>query len=113
MDAAPDPETAKLARLMPRFEKLLKSESFRAKPALLTLIGSSIVAGAASGEGALRSLVPALVQFLSSEDWAARKAAAEALVKLAAVERYALAEFKSGCLRTFESRKFDKVCMYL
>ncbi|XP_062116387.1 TORTIFOLIA1-like protein 3 [Humulus lupulus] len=109
VDAAQDPETAKLARLMPRFEKLLKCESFKAKPALLVLFGSLINAGAASGEGALRSLVPAVVQFLSSDDWAARKAAAEVLVKLASVERDALAEFKSGCLKTFENRRFDKV----
>ncbi|PON86101.1 Coatomer beta subunit [Trema orientale] len=110
VDAAPDPEArAKLARMMPRFEKLLKCESFKAKAALLALIGSLVGAGAASGEGALRSLVPAVVQFLSSEDWAARKAAAEVLVKLAATERDALAEFKSGCLKTFENRRFDKV----
>ncbi|KAM6594191.1 hypothetical protein CsatA_001894 [Cannabis sativa] len=109
VDAAEDPETAKLARLMPRFEKLLKCESFKAKPALLVLFGSLINAGAASGEGTLRSLVPAVVQFLSSDDWAARKAAAEVLLKLASVERDSLAEFKSGCLRTFENRRFDKV----
>lgn len=109
VDAAADPEPTRLAKLMPRLEKLLKCESFKAKPALLTLIGSVIDAGGASGEGTLRSLVPCVVQFLNSEDWAARKAAAEALVKLAVVERDALSEFKAGCLRIFESRRFDKV----
>ncbi|KAM1186309.1 hypothetical protein ACFXTH_015443 [Malus domestica] len=109
IDAAPDPEPSKLARLLPKLEKLVKCDGYKAKPAVLTLIGSVIGSGGASGHGALRSLVPCLVGFLSSEDWAARKAAAEALLKLAVVERDELSEFKSGSLRTFESRKFDKV----
>ncbi|KAM1080876.1 hypothetical protein EV1_015387 [Malus domestica] len=109
IDAAPDPETSKLARLLPKLEKLVKCDGYKAKPAVLTLIASVIGSGGASGHGALRSLVPCLVGFLSSEDWAARKAAAETLLKLAVVERDELSEFKSGSLRTFESRKFDKV----
>lgn len=109
IDAASDPEPARLMKLLPRFEKLLKSEGFKAKPALMTLIGSVIEAGAASSPGALRNLVPRMVEFLSSKDWAARKAAAEALMKLATVERDMLSEFKAGCLKVFENRRFDKV----
>lgn len=91
----------------------MKYDGFKAKPAVLTLIGSVIGSGGASGQGALKSLVPCLVGFLSSEDWAARKAAAEALAKLAVVERDTLSEFKAGSLRTFENRKFDKVIFVL
>lgn len=91
----------------------MKYDGFKAKPAVLTLIGSVIGSGGASGQGDLKSLVPCLVGFLSSEDWAARKAAAEALTKLAVVERDALSEFKAGSLRTFENRKFDKVIFVL
>ncbi|KAG6587499.1 TORTIFOLIA1-like protein 3, partial [Cucurbita argyrosperma subsp. sororia] len=109
IDAAPDPDLLKLGKLLPRFEKLLKCESFKAKAALLTMIGSIIGLDGAFGNGALKNLVPCLVTFLSSEDWAARKSAAEALGKLAVMERDALAEFKAGCLKTFESRRFDKV----
>lgn len=109
IDAAPDPEPAKLAKLLPKFEKMLKCHSFKAKPALLAVIGSVIESGGISGHGALRNLVPCLVEFLSSEDWAARKAAAEALTKLAIVERDMLSEFKAGSLKTFENRRFDKV----
>lgn len=112
IDAVPDPEPARLAKLLPRLEKLLKCEGFKAKPALLMLIGSVIEAGGASSPGALRNLVPCMVEFLSSKDWAARKAAAEALMKLAIVERDMLPEFKSGCLKVFESRRFDKVLFY-
>lgn len=109
IDASPDPDPVKLGKLLPRFEKLLKCESFKAKPALLTLIGSVIGLDGAYGNGALKNLITSLVSFLSSEDWAARKSAAEALGKLAVVERDALAELKAGCLKTFESRRFDKV----
>ena len=87
IDAEADPEPARLAKLLPKFERLLKSDSFKAKPALLTLIGSVIGSGGVSGQVALKNLVPCLVNFLSSDDWAARKAAAESLAKLAVAER--------------------------
>ncbi|XP_061360288.1 TORTIFOLIA1-like protein 3 [Gastrolobium bilobum] len=109
IDGAPDPDPARLAKLLPRFEKLLKREGFRAKPALLTVIGSAVEAGGASCHAALRNLVPCLVESLSSVDWATRKAAAEALVVLANVERDFLSEFKAECLKVFENRRFDKV----
>ena len=57
----------------------------------------------------LRDLVSCLVEFLKSEDWQARKASAEALKEIANVERDSLSELKTPCLKTFESRKFDKV----
>lgn len=110
IDGAPDPDPAKLGKLLPRFEKLLKRDGFRAKPALLTLIGSIVEAGGASGQAVLKNLVPCLVESLSSNDWAVRKASAEALVVLATVEREFLSEFKAECLKVFENRRFDKVC---
>lgn len=110
IDGAPDPDPAKLGKLLPRFEKLLKRDGFRAKPAQLTLIGSIVEAGGASGQAVLKNLVPCLVESLSSNDWAVRKASAEALVVLATVEREFLSEFKAECLKVFENRRFDKVC---
>lgn len=109
IDGAPDPDPPRLARLLPRFEKLLKSKMFRAKPALLALVGSVVEAGGASSRGALRNLVPCLVEALGSVDWATRKGAAEALRKLAVTERNLLSEFKSDCFRLLEDRRFDKV----
>ncbi|XP_057763566.1 TORTIFOLIA1-like protein 3 [Arachis stenosperma] len=106
---APDPDPARLAKLLPRFEKLLKRDGFKAKPALLALIGSVVRAGGASSHAALSNLVPCLVESLSSEDWAARKTAAEALAVVAVVERDSLSEFKAGCMKVFENRRFDKV----
>ncbi|KAL0335688.1 UNVERIFIED_CONTAM: TORTIFOLIA1-like protein 4 [Sesamum radiatum] len=106
----PDPGT--LRRLLPRLEKLAKCESFKAKAALLALIGSVVgVKGVLSsgGKNVIRNLVTCLMEFLSSEDWAARKAAAEALMKIASVEKDALSDYKLSCLKTFEAKKFDKV----
>ncbi|KAJ8772946.1 hypothetical protein K2173_028123 [Erythroxylum novogranatense] len=110
IDAAPDPDPARLGKvLVPRLERLVKSDSYKAKSAALVVIGSVIRVGGVSGYGGMVGLVKCLVGFLSSEDWAARKAAAEALGRLAVVERDAMAEFKSGNLKAFENRKFDKV----
>ncbi|KAL5539322.1 hypothetical protein UlMin_042269 [Ulmus minor] len=92
VDATPDPEPAKLGKFLPKFEKLLKCDSFKVKPVLLTLIGSVIEVGGVSGKGSLRNL-----------------ATAEALGKLAVLERDLLPEFKAGCLKTFENQRFDKM----
>jgi HEAT repeat protein len=53
--------------------------------------------------------VPCVVEFLTSEDWAVRKAAAEALGKMAMAERNLVAKYKVSCLNSLESRRFDKV----
>ncbi|KAJ0105576.1 hypothetical protein Patl1_17947 [Pistacia atlantica] len=108
IDAAPDPEAGRLERMLARLERLVKNEGFKAKAAALVVVGSVIGSGAAGGAG-LKGLVSCLLGFLSSDDWAARKAAAEALWRLAAVEKDSVAEFKANCLKVFESRRFDKV----
>uniref|UniRef100_A0A5B7AMG5 Putative microtubule-associated protein TORTIFOLIA1-like n=1 Tax=Davidia involucrata TaxID=16924 RepID=A0A5B7AMG5_DAVIN len=109
IEASPNPDPSQLQKLLPRLLKLVKNDCFKAKPALLSLIGSIVSAGGASSLNLLNCLIPCLVEFLSSEDWAARKAAAEALARLAVAERNLLPEFKSSCLASLESRKFDKV----
>ncbi|KAJ0983828.1 hypothetical protein J5N97_002184 [Dioscorea zingiberensis] len=98
-----------LQRLVPRLLKLVRSNAFKAKPALISLLGSIAGAGGASTGTLLGVLVPCLVEFLSSEDWATRKAAAEALSRVALSERDLLGGFRSSCLSSFESRRFDKV----
>ncbi|KAL4586869.1 hypothetical protein LXL04_011514 [Taraxacum kok-saghyz] len=110
IEASPDPEPAQLQKLLPRVLKLIKSDSFKAKPALLTVIGSIAGAGGASfNRNSLNTLVPCLVDFLSSDDWAARKAAVEALGRLAVVEKVHLTDFRSSCLASLENKRFDKV----
>ncbi|KAE9601455.1 hypothetical protein Lal_00023799 [Lupinus albus] len=109
IDGAPDPDPVILAKLLPRFEKLLKRDAFKAKMAVMTLIGSVVAVGGVSNHTILKSLIPCLVESLSSGDWATRKAAAEALAVMANVERDYLSEFKAECLKVFENRRFDKV----
>ncbi|KVI06383.1 Armadillo-like helical [Cynara cardunculus var. scolymus] len=110
VDCAPDPEYVYLRRMLPRIEKLLKCDSFKAKAALLTVLGSVISVGAASSPAIVKNLVNILVEFvMKSEDWSARKAATEALEKLAVVETELLSGFKAPCLKIFEAKKFDKV----
>uniref|UniRef100_A0A804PHU3 TORTIFOLIA1/SINE1-2 N-terminal domain-containing protein n=1 Tax=Zea mays TaxID=4577 RepID=A0A804PHU3_MAIZE len=46
---------------------------------------------------------------IASDDWAARKAAAEALVALALEHTDLLTTYKSSCVTFFEARRFDKV----
>lgn len=109
VEAAQDPEVELLRKSLPRLGKLAKSEGFKAKAALLVLTGSIIGAGGASSRGVLDWLVPCVVEFLISEDWAVRKAAAEALGKVAVAERNLAAEYKVSCLNSLENRRFDKV----
>uniref|UniRef100_A0A6N2K175 TORTIFOLIA1/SINE1-2 N-terminal domain-containing protein n=1 Tax=Salix viminalis TaxID=40686 RepID=A0A6N2K175_SALVM len=109
IEAAPEPEVEHLRKVLPRLGKLVKGEGFKAKAALLSLIGSIVGVGGASSKGLLDWLVPCLVEFLSSEDWTARKAAAEALGKVASMEKKLAREHKAACLTSLESRRFDKV----
>lgn len=105
-------DIASLRKLLPRLEKLAKCESFKAKAALVTLIGGIVgVEGVLSNceSNAIKNLVACLMEFLSSDDWAARKAAAEALMKVTRVEKNKLSEEKASCLKTFEAKRFDKV----
>ncbi|KAI3865293.1 hypothetical protein MKX03_037271 [Papaver bracteatum] len=103
-----DPELVQLRRVLPKLIKLMKNDSFKAKPALITLIGSIIGVGGIMSN-VLEILIPCLIEFLSNEDWNTRKAAAETFAKLGGKEKDILVEFKSPCLNAFESRRFDKV----
>ncbi|XP_062111767.1 TORTIFOLIA1-like protein 4 [Humulus lupulus] len=109
IEASPDPDAAQLRRSLPRLGKLTKSDGFKAKSALLVLVGSIVGAGGASTKSALDWLVPSVADFLSSDDWAVRKAAAEALGRVAVMERDLASEYKDTCLIALENRRFDKV----
>ncbi|KAJ1258814.1 hypothetical protein BS78_10G103600 [Paspalum vaginatum] len=101
-----DDLAAYLRALLPRLFKLLRSAAFKAKPALISLIGT---ASAASGGGAASTAVPCLRDALAGDDWAARKAAAEALALLALEHGDDLISHKSSCITVFEAKRFDKV----
>ncbi|XP_022775442.1 TORTIFOLIA1-like protein 3 [Durio zibethinus] len=111
VDGSPGPDPVRLARMLTKLEKLVNCDGCKAKAAVLVVIGSVIGSGGASnlGQAMMKELVGCLIGFLSSEDWAARKGAAEALGRLAVVERDSLTEFKTVCMKVFEARRFDKV----
>uniref|UniRef100_A0ACD6AJI0 Uncharacterized protein n=1 Tax=Avena sativa TaxID=4498 RepID=A0ACD6AJI0_AVESA len=97
---------AYLLPLLPRLLKLLRSAAFKAKPALISLIGA---ASAATDGEAAATAVPCLRDALAGDDWAARKAAAEALALLALEHGDDLAAHKPSCIAVFEAKRFDKV----
>ncbi|CAA7407077.1 unnamed protein product [Spirodela intermedia] len=102
--------TAHFHRLIPRLVKLARTDGYKSKPALLSLLGSIVAANGASTTALLALLVPCLADALLSEDWAARKAAAEALTHVAAIpSRHLLMGFKSSYFSFFQARRFDKV----
>ncbi|XVE57059.1 hypothetical protein DITRI_Ditri04bG0061400 [Diplodiscus trichospermus] len=111
INGSADLDPVRLGRMLTKLEKLVKCDGCKAKAAVLAVIGSVIGSGGASNldQGMMKGLVECLIGFLSSEDWAARKGATEALGRLAVVERDSLAEFKTGCMKVFEARRFDKV----
>ncbi|KAL3751678.1 hypothetical protein ACJRO7_012499 [Eucalyptus globulus] len=112
VEAAPEPEVEVLRRALPRVAKLLKSEGFKAKAAAMGMIGSIVGVSGVVNKGILDWLVPCALEFLSNEDWNARKAAAEALGRVATVaEKELVVEHKASCVKCLENRRFDKVKM--
>ncbi|TYH84661.1 hypothetical protein ES332_D02G211600v1 [Gossypium tomentosum] len=109
IEAAPDPETEQLKKVLPKLGKLVRSESFKAKAAVFGVIGSVASVGGAGSKGVLDWFVPCAVESLGSEDWGTRKAAAEALGKVAMVEKELAAEYKAACVTTLGNKRFDKV----
>ncbi|WJX62323.1 hypothetical protein P8452_47329 [Trifolium repens] len=110
VEAAPELDVDSLRRnTLPRLGKLLKTDSCKAKAPLLVLIGSLVSVGGASSRAAMNWLVPCLVEFLGSEDWTVRKAAAEALGKVASMEKDLASHHKVLCLDSLQNRRFDKV----
>lgn len=111
VDAAGDPDVEQLQKALPKIGKLLKSEGFKAKPELLGAIGSVIgaVGGRNSDRAVMDWLLPNVLEFLSSEDWHARKAAAEVMARVATAEVELAPLYKKACLCVLESRRFDKV----
>ncbi|KAH1098385.1 hypothetical protein J1N35_015306 [Gossypium stocksii] len=109
IEAAPDPETEQLKKVLPKLGKLVRSESFKAKAAVFGVIGSVASVGGAGSKGVLDWFVPCAVESLSSEDWGTRKAAAEALGKVAIAEKELAADYKAACVTALSNKRFDKV----
>ncbi|KAJ8451722.1 hypothetical protein Cgig2_018356 [Carnegiea gigantea] len=107
-------DEAELRRALPRLLKLVRVEGFKAKAALLGVVGSVVAVnggGVVNGRGGLvGNVVTCAVEMLSCEDWAARKTAAEVLQAVALVaNEEAAKEVKVFVVSSLESRRFDKV----
>lgn len=114
IESAPEPDVEALRKsALPRLGKLVKNEVCKAKAALLVLIGSVVGVGGTSSPGVLNWLVPCLLEFLSNEDWMVRKAAAEALGKVALVEKDLASQYKALCVNSLQNRRFDKVLNFV
>nr|GLL25019.1 uncharacterized protein LOC109163885 isoform X1 [Ipomoea trifida] len=61
IEATPDPDPAELRKLLPKLYKLVKNDCFKAKPSLLSLIGSIVSVGGAANRTVLNGLVSTLV----------------------------------------------------
>ncbi|OIW10523.1 hypothetical protein TanjilG_15895 [Lupinus angustifolius] len=110
VDAAPEKDVEALRRsALPKLGKFTKNDACKAKAAVLVLIGSLVAAGGAASRGVMNWLVPFLIEFLSSEDWTVRKAASEALGKVAMVEKDLASQHKILCVDSLQNRRFDKV----
>ncbi|XP_044493577.1 TORTIFOLIA1-like protein 4 isoform X2 [Mangifera indica] len=109
IEAAANPEVEQLRKLLPRLGKVVKSEGSKTKAAVLGVIGSVVEVGGARNKGVLDWLVPFVREFLTCDDWATRKAAAEVLGKVASVEQDLASEYKNASLAALESRRFDKI----
>ena len=103
-------------RVLPKVMKLLKKDGFKAKGALLGVIESiigvnnGIVINGKVGGNLVGNVVGITVDMLSSDDWMARKSAAEVLLKLGVVlDEDAAAQVKNFVVNSLESRRFDKV----
>ncbi|KAH6782588.1 hypothetical protein C2S51_007881 [Perilla frutescens var. frutescens] len=108
VEATPEPDLPELRKLLPRVLKLVKSDCCKAKPALLSVVSSVVGSDCVKSKNLLSSIVSMAVDFLSSEDWAAKKEAAEVLEKVAVACGSLAAEFKACCVAALESRRFDK-----
>ncbi|XVE84971.1 hypothetical protein DITRI_Ditri17bG0054600 [Diplodiscus trichospermus] len=109
IEAAPDPETDQLRKVLPKLGKLVRNESFKAKAVVFGVIGSVASVGGAGSKGVLDWLVPCALESLSSEDWGTRKAATEALGKVAMAEKELATEYKAACVAALVNKRFDKV----
>lgn len=104
-----DPPTSILQKMLVRTMKLLKNPHFMAKPAVIELNKSLILAGGALSHSALSSGISSIQEALKDNDWTTRKAASLALGEIGASGGLCLVPFKASCIQALESCRFDKV----
>ncbi|PON36271.1 Coatomer beta subunit [Parasponia andersonii] len=110
IDNTHNPPLSLLHRMLSRTTKMLKNPHFMAKPPIIDLNRSIILAGSAPPTHNLLSTAMATIQeSLKNNDWSTRKAASIALGEIASSGASFLGSFKASCVRSLESCRFDKV----
>ncbi|KAL6507700.1 hypothetical protein OROGR_023895 [Orobanche gracilis] len=109
IDNIHDPPPLVLQKMMARTVKLLKNPHFMAKPAVIELNRSIILAGGSPTHISLNAALTSIQETLKNSDWATRKAACAALGEIASCGAACLVSFRTSCIRCLESCRFDKV----
>ncbi|XP_050216436.1 TORTIFOLIA1-like protein 2 [Mercurialis annua] len=109
IDNTHDPPVSILQRMLTRMIKLLKNPHFMAKPAVIELNRSIILAGGAPSQSVLSAAITSIQEALKNSDWTTRKASSVALAEIASCGGSGLGSFKASCIRSLESCRFDKV----
>ncbi|CAN8258097.1 unnamed protein product [Cochlearia groenlandica] len=110
IDCCPEsPPVAIIQRMLTRSVKLLNNSHFIAKPAVIELSKSIILAGGATTKVVLLSAMTSFQAALKNKDWTTRKAASVALMEIAATGEKYLGPLKASCICSLESCRFDKV----
>ncbi|KAG5413284.1 hypothetical protein IGI04_000851 [Brassica rapa subsp. trilocularis] len=109
IDSSPEAPVAIIQRMLTKTVKLLNSSHFIAKPAVIELNRSIILAGGATTKSVLISAMSSFQDALKNKDWTTRKAASVALMEIAATGEKFLGPLKASCISSLESCRFDKV----
>ncbi|KAJ4912520.1 ARM repeat superfamily protein [Raphanus sativus] len=109
IDTSPEAPVAIIQRMLTKTVKLLNSSHFVAKPAVIELNRSIILAGGATTKSVLLSAMSSFQDALKNKDWTTRKAASVALMEIAATGEKFLGPLKASCISSLESCRFDKV----
>ncbi|KAK6152129.1 hypothetical protein DH2020_014764 [Rehmannia glutinosa] len=109
IDNIHDPPPLVLQNMLSKTVKLLKNPHFMAKPAVIELNRSIVLAGGALTHSSLTAALTSIQESLKNSDWSTRKAACAALGDIASCGVACLSSFRTSCLRCLESCRFDKV----
>ncbi|XP_023634126.1 TORTIFOLIA1-like protein 2 [Capsella rubella] len=109
IDSSPEAPVAIIQRMLTRTVKLLNNSHFIAKPAVIELNRSIILAGGATAKSVMSSAMTSFQDALKNKDWTTRKAASVALMEIAATGEKFLGPLKASCICSLESCRFDKV----
>ncbi|XP_076888082.1 microtubule-associated protein TORTIFOLIA1-like isoform X2 [Bidens hawaiensis] len=108
VEMASDPPVSALQKMCGRICKYLNNANFLAKAALLQAVSSLSQVGAISPQG-LEPLLQSIHECLTNSDWAARKAAADALTALALHSTNLITGKTGPTIAALEDCRFDKI----